>query len=130
MASPNGNRGPYHVGIICALAKEKAAVQAMLDEEHSRLQRASEDDNDYTFGRMGLHNVVIACSGVMGVVSATAVAVNMMRSFPIKVDLMVGLCGGLWSDAADIRLGDVIVSHPDGGHGGVVQWDFGKMEDG
>jgi hypothetical protein len=40
----------------------------------------------------------------------------------------VGICGGVWSERADIRLGDVVVSQPDGMHGGVVQWDFGKME--
>jgi nucleoside phosphorylase len=30
--------------------------------------------------------------------------------------------------SADIRLGDVVVSQPNGMHGGVVQWDFGKMD--
>jgi nucleoside phosphorylase len=52
----------------------------------------------------------------------------MMHSFPIKIGLIVGICGGVWSERADIRLGDVVVSEPDEMHGGVVQWDFGKME--
>lgn len=34
----------------------------------------------------------------------------------------------MWSNKADVRLGDVVVSKPEGVHGGVVQWDFGKME--
>lgn len=55
-----------------------------------------------------------------GKVSAAAVAKDMTRSFPIKVGLMVGICGGVWSNKADIRLGDVIVSQPAGQHGGVV----------
>ena len=40
----------------------------------------------------------------------------------------MGICGGVWSKKKDVRLGDVIVSQPDGTHGGVVQWDFGKLE--
>jgi len=120
----------YTVGIICALDVEKAAVEATLDEEHGRLEKAVGDDNAYTFGRIGEHNVVVAClpAGVMGKASAAVVAKDMMRSFPIKVGLMVGICGGVWSERADVRLGDVVVSQPHGVHGGVVQWDFGKME--
>jgi nucleoside phosphorylase len=121
----------YGVGIICALPKEKAAVDAMLDEEHPRLRPAAGDDNDYTFGKIGDHYVVVAClPGDMGTSSATSVATHMMRSFPIKIGLMVGICGGVPSEEHDIRLGDVVVSKPTGQHGGVVQWDFGKVEDG
>jgi nucleoside phosphorylase len=81
-------------------------------------------------GKIGAHNVVVAClpAGVMGKVSATAVAKDMKHSFPIEVGLMVGICGGVWSDNADIRLGDVVVSQPTGLHGGVVHWDFGTMD--
>jgi nucleoside phosphorylase len=131
MQTLNFSRDAYSVGIICALAKEKAAAKAMLDEEHPRLPPASGDDNDYTFGKIGVHGVVIAClPGVMGTTSASAVARDMMRSFPIKIGLMVGICGGVWSEDQDVRLGDVVVSKPTGQHGGVVQWDFGKVEDG
>ena len=123
-------RDSYNVGIICALDVEKAAVEATLDEEHGGVKKLAGDDNVYSFGRIGVHNVVIAClpAGVMGKASATAVAKDMMRSFPIKAGLMVGICGGVWSEKTDVRLGDVIVSQPDGMHGGVVQWDYGKME--
>jgi nucleoside phosphorylase len=91
------SRQSYTVGIICALDVEKTAVYATLDEEHGRVEKAEGDDNAYTFGRIGAHNVVVAClpAGVMGTVSATAVAKDMMRSFPIKVGLMVGICGGV-----------------------------------
>ena len=34
----------------------------------------------------------------------------------------------MWSEKHDVRLGDVVVSQPEGQHGGVVQWDYGKME--
>ncbi|KAK5684545.1 hypothetical protein LTS10_004415 [Elasticomyces elasticus] len=90
----------------------------------------SGDDNSYSFGRIGQHDVVIAClpAGVTGKASAATVAKDMMRSFPIRVGFMVGIGGGVWSDKKDVRLGDVVVSQPDGIHGGVVQWDFGKIQ--
>lgn len=44
----------------------------------------------------------------------------------IKFGLMVGIGGGVPSVELDIRLGDVVVSHPYQQHGGVVQYDFGK----
>jgi nucleoside phosphorylase len=122
----------YQIGIICALALEKAAVEAILDEEHPRLEKKEHDVNDYTLGRIGVHNVVIAClpAGLLGNGPAATVASNMRRSFPIKFGLMVGVGGGVWSKTSDIYLGDVVVSQPGGLHGGVVQWDFGKMEKG
>jgi hypothetical protein len=54
----------------------------------------------------------------------------MERSFPIKFGLMVVIGGGAWSKKTDIRLGDVVISQPEGSHGGVVQWGFGRMENG
>jgi nucleoside phosphorylase len=125
-------REAYTVGIVCALAIEKAAAIAMLDDEHERLPSALGDENDYTFGTIGAHGVVIAClpAGTTGTVSAAVVARDMTRSFPIRIGLMVGVAGGVWSDEVDVRLGDVVVSQPNGQHGGVVQWDFGKTEAG
>ena len=130
MSSLSRNHDAYKVGIICALPLEKAAVTAMLDEEHPRLPNKEGDDNDYTLGKIGEHNVAVAClpAGMTGKASAATVAADMLRSFPIKVGLMVGIGGGVPSKSADIRLGDVVVSQPTGMHGGVVQWDFGKME--
>lgn len=45
----------------------------------------------------------------------------------IRFGLMVGIGGGVPSQKNDIRLGDVVVSQPDQGHGGVIQHDFGKV---
>jgi nucleoside phosphorylase len=45
---------------------------------------------------------------------------------PTRFRLMVGIGGGVPSEEADIRLGDVVVSTPHTTHGGVVQYDFGK----
>jgi nucleoside phosphorylase len=97
----------YQIGIICALAHEKAAVEAMLDEEHPRLKRKEHDVNDYTLGRIGVHNVAIAClpAGLLGNGPAAIVAKDMECSFPIKFGLIVGIGGGVWSKKADLRLG-------------------------
>jgi hypothetical protein len=69
----------YQIGIICALAPEKAAVEAMLDEEHPRLKRKEHDVNGYTLGRIGVHNVAIAClpAGLLGNGPAVVVAKDM-----------------------------------------------------
>jgi nucleoside phosphorylase len=129
MAQPPRTHEDYQIGIICALATEKAAMVAILDELHPKLKKENGDENEYTLGRVGVHNVVIAClpAGLMGNGPAAIVANNMQRSFPIKFGLMVGVGGGVWSTNNDVRLGDVVVSQPTGTHGGVVQWDFGKM---
>ncbi|KAI4767751.1 purine and uridine phosphorylase [Aureobasidium sp. EXF-3400] len=120
----------YGIGIICALLEEKAAMEMMLDEEHENLEQKSGDHNSYTLGRIGKHNVVIAClpGGHQGKAAAATVAVHMMYSFPIKLGLMVGIGGGVPSQVPTIRLGDVVVSMPEGTHGGVIQYDLGKLE--
>ncbi|KAH0263468.1 purine and uridine phosphorylase, partial [Aureobasidium melanogenum] len=130
MASSCLPREAYAIGIICALFEEKAAVEAMLDEGHEALDQKSGDTNSYTFGKIGKHNVVIAClpGGQQGKAAAATVAKDMTRSFPIKLGLMVGIGGGVPSQVPDIRLGDVVVSLPVGTHGGVIQYDLGKME--
>lgn len=132
MVHPHRTHDDYQIGIICALAIELAAMIAMLDESHPGLKKQNGDNNEYTLGRISVHNVVIASlgAGSMGTVPAATVATNMQRSFPIKFGLMVGVGGGVWSEKNDIRLGDVVVSQPTGVHSGVVQWDFGKMEKG
>jgi nucleoside phosphorylase len=119
----------YTVGWICALPTELAAAEEMLDEEHQALPQDPTDSNSYTFGRVGLHNVVIAClpAGQMGTNPAATVATQMQSSFRgIRFGLMVGIGGGVPSDEADIRLGDVVISQPYKQLGGVVQYDFGK----
>jgi nucleoside phosphorylase len=126
MSQVSRTRNDYQIGIICALAVEKAAVEAMLDgEPHPSLEkqeRDSSDSNDYTLGQIGVHNVAIAClpAGLMGNGPAAVVASDMRRSFPIRFGLMVGIGGGVWSEENDIRLGDTVVCIPHGKHGGVV----------
>lgn len=132
MTLPLRNHGSYRIGIICVLATERAAIIAMLDEIHPRIRNHPGDDNEYFFGRIGIHNVVITClpAGLLDKTSAATVAKDMSRSFAIEFGFGVGIGSGVWSQGTDVRLGDVVVSHPVGKHGGVVQWDFGKVEKG
>ncbi|KAI0187034.1 purine and uridine phosphorylase [Astrocystis sublimbata] len=120
----------YTVGWICTLSLEHIAAVAFLDEKHHALaDQDPADHNSYTLGRYGRHNTVIAVvpPGDCGVASAACVARDMMRSFPnIRFGLMVGIGGGAPSRDNDIRLGDVVVSIPGKGRGGVVQFDMGK----
>ncbi|KAJ4285976.1 hypothetical protein N0V90_013542 [Kalmusia sp. IMI 367209] len=52
---------------------------------------------------------------------------QMKSAFPsTRFSLMVGIGGGVPSEEADIRLGDVVVSIPHDVHSGVVQYDLGK----
>lgn len=124
------NPKDYTVGWICALPTEYLAAQEFLDEEHDKPDSLpAHSKNDYTLGRIGRHNVAIATMplGEYGTASAARVAEEMLHSFPnIRVGLMVGIGGGAPSDRHDIRLGDVVVSIPGNGYGGVLQFDFGK----
>ncbi|KAL2844259.1 hypothetical protein BJX68DRAFT_277842 [Aspergillus pseudodeflectus] len=120
----------YNVGWICALAEEMAAARAMLDEEHPSLpQDLRADNNNYVLGRIGSHNIVLAClpSGVTGTTSAAVVANRMRSTFQgLRFGLMVGIGGAAPSETDDVRLGDVVVGTPHGRYSGVVQYDFGK----
>ncbi|WYZ38366.1 hypothetical protein EsH8_III_000280 [Colletotrichum jinshuiense] len=120
----------YTVGWICAITVESVAARAFLDEEHAGpRQVAQHDNNSYVLGKIGSHNVVVAAlpEGEYGTTSAATVANNMLHSFPnVRIGLMVGIGGGAPSQKHDIRLGDVVVSKPGGGNGGVFQYDFGK----
>jgi nucleoside phosphorylase len=123
----------YTVGWICALPVELKASIAMLDERHPPLSQETFDTNCYTLGRIGTHNVAMAClpAGHTGNNAAATVAVQIRRTFPsLRFGLMVGIGGAAPSAEHDIRLGDIIVSKPDTNSGGVIQYDFGKTLEG
>ena len=124
------NPDKYTVGWICALPTEHLAARAFLDEEHTRPEFVhTNDNNNYTLGRVGKHNVVIAVlpMGEYGTVPAASVARDMVHTFSnIRIGLMVGIGGGAPSKRHDIRLGDIVVSIPHDGSSGVFQYDFGK----
>ncbi|KAF7586994.1 hypothetical protein BBP40_007886 [Aspergillus hancockii] len=45
----------------------------------------------------------------------------------IRFGLVVGIGGGVPSNDVHIGLGDIVVSKPTNSHGGVMQYDYGKM---
>ncbi|KAL3442025.1 nucleoside phosphorylase domain-containing protein [Aspergillus insuetus] len=119
----------YRIGWICALPIELAAAEAMLDQVHDSLPNRLEDENTYILGSIAKHSIVVAClpAGVYGTTSATSVATHMKISFPaLRFCLLVGIAGGAPGPQADIRLGDIVVSKPTAGYGGVIQYDYGK----
>jgi hypothetical protein len=120
----------YTVGWICAISTEYVAAQAFLDEKHDSPEYVSQNDNNiYTLGRVWKHKVVIAVlpDGEYGIAAAANVARDMLHSFPnVRIGLMVGIGGGAPSLTHDMRLGDIVVSAPRDGKGGVFQYDSGK----
>jgi nucleoside phosphorylase len=122
----------YTIAILCALPIELAAAQTLLDQTHPTPSGPPGEANDghaYTFGSIGDHNVVIGClsAGRTGLVSAASAARGMSAKFRnLRFGLMVGIGGGVPSSRNDVRLGDVVVSQPHDGHGGVIQYDFGR----
>ncbi|KAK4220411.1 hypothetical protein QBC38DRAFT_462674, partial [Podospora fimiseda] len=75
----------YSVAWIAALPIERAAAEAMLDEEHAPptgFIRHQSDTNSYTWGRVGEHNLVIVslAAGVYGTTSATTTASHLLAS--------------------------------------------------
>lgn len=120
-------RESYVIGWIAALPKEGVAARVMLDEIHAGLGQQPQDENEYTLGRIGKFNVVLATLPQTGKASAAVSATNLQRAFPnVKYMLLVGIGGGVpFPESKDIRLGDIVVSS-DNTHGGVIQYDFGK----
>ncbi|GIZ49968.1 hypothetical protein CKM354_001298400 [Cercospora kikuchii] len=114
MEAPNP-RSKYKIGVICALPHERTAVESILDAHHVPLPAVANDVNTYSFGSVGLHNVVVASlgSGSYGTVSAAEVANDIRHSFPaIKLGFMVGIASAApqpFAKNGDVRLGNVVV---------------------
>lgn len=128
----------YSIGWITALALERAAATALLDERHEApagFKQHLADTNSYTWGRIGEHNIVIASlpAGVFGQVTAATTASNLLSTLPqIRIGLLVGIGGGVSrpDQDRDIRLGDIVVGQPQGTNGDIVQYDLGKARPG
>ena len=117
----------YTIGWICAFPVELGAAIKALDEQHADLPYDLQHGNLYTLGNISGHNVVVVClpAGQIGTSSATSVLEQTKSIFPkLLCALMVGVGGG--APRPGLHLGDVVVSHPEGGHGGVIQYDLGK----
>ncbi|KAF5591594.1 ankyrin repeat [Fusarium subglutinans] len=123
----------YTIGWICALTKELIAAKAFLDVVHDSVNNAAvNDDNKYTLGSIGKHNVVIAVLpyGQYGLVNAAAALKDMTRTFSnLRAVLMVGIGGGA-PGIKDIRLSDIVVGSPGRNNSGVIQYDYGRAVQG
>jgi hypothetical protein len=78
-----------------------------------RLTSPLYDNNTYTFGHIGHHNVVIAClpKGKCGLTSAASVSRDMLRSFTsILFGLMVGIGGGA-PRPEEVKVADEMKGH-------------------
>ncbi|KAF5699653.1 vegetatible incompatibility het-e-1 [Fusarium mundagurra] len=114
----------YTIAWICALPKELAAAQAVLDEVHELLPKQKNDTNSYILGSIACHNIVIACLPIdgYGTNNAANVLTHLTRTFTsISLSLMVGIGGGVPCQNYDIRLGDIVIGTQ------VVQHDLMKI---
>lgn len=120
----------YIIAIIYVKPIEMNAITVMVDEFHESVPIRLADENEYTLGRIGKHNVVIAGPprGAQGKAAAADVVSRIRLTFPnIRMGLLVGIGGGAPSPPErDVRLGDVVVGAPESGPA-VVQYDLGKQ---
>ncbi|KAK2041789.1 hypothetical protein LZ31DRAFT_596933 [Colletotrichum somersetense] len=124
------SNGDYTVAWVCALPSEMAAAKAMLEVVHKPLSMNPNDTNQYVFGSIDHHNIVIVCLSPeqYGTTRAAILANKMRWNFPsICIQLAVGIGGGVPSKG-DMRLGDVVVSSGTVYFPHVTKGDFGTIE--
>ena len=124
------SRDDYGIAVICALEIEADAVRAMFDETWKNYPKVKNDQNAYTVGRIGDHNVVLAHMPGIGKANSANVAASVGKSFQeIRLGLLVGICGGMpfirerhyKPREVDVFFGDVIISTE------VFQYDLGQQ---
>ena len=95
---------------------------AILDKFYCILPPQNSNPNNYSFGCIRVHNLVITCLpvGTTGIGPIAVVANNISCSFSIKISLIVGIREEVLSKKSNIYLGDITVSKPIGNHSGVV----------
>ncbi|KAL4796120.1 nucleoside phosphorylase domain-containing protein [Aspergillus venezuelensis] len=119
----------YHVACFTVLAVEFTAIEAALDRPHQRpFVIDPRDPNQYAFGEIAGHNVVVCLSGRPGPDPIAASAADLQRTFhDIRYALLVGIGGGVPGISCDIRLGDVVVATPGHLSSGIAHYDQGKQ---
>lgn len=129
-------RDEYTVGWYCPLAMpEMQASRLMFDmKEHQPISLPEKPTFLYTYGEMNGHNVVMATAPAtdMGITPAALVTSEMRTLHTrLKFCLLVGVGGAVpRPESRDVRLGDVVAGVPyrEAQHGGVIQYDFGKVK--
>lgn len=120
-------REDFEIGIICPLPREYNAVSLIFDEfwdeDGDRYGKVAGDHNNYTTGRIGNYNVVLALLYRMGTTKATSAAQSMRLSYnQLRLTLLVGICGGVPRVGdSEVLLGDVVISKA------IVEYDFGRQ---
>src|SRR5215471_21072982 len=93
---PPSGPDDFEIAVICALPSEANAVEGLFDKiwEDDTIEKARGDNNTYTVGLIGRHNVVLAWMPRMGKSNASKVANSLSFTFGrIKLALVVGICG-------------------------------------
>jgi nucleoside phosphorylase len=128
MAKRPASREEFHVAIVCASTSEFDAISSLIDEfwdeDGFSYGKAQGDNNSYSTGRIGKHNVVMVLLPSMGKVNAAMAAAHLQISYrQIRLALLVGICGAVpYTEAhEEILLGDVIISTS------IIQYDLGKQ---
>ena len=120
------------IAILTALAKEHAAVRALLDHPVAHTETDQKGTRHYMFGTMpasngGVHTLALAMVGVGNNISAAATT-QLLNDLPtVHTVILSGIAGGVphVSKAEDhVRLGDIVVSS----EYGIIQYDFVKEE--
>ncbi|KAJ0421203.1 nucleoside phosphorylase domain-containing protein [Aspergillus carlsbadensis] len=119
----------YRVACITIIAEEFAAFEQMFDARHTPPIGIDErDPNNYEFGEVAGHNVVLCAAAQAGTGWAATTATNFWRTFKgINLGLLVGIGAGVPSSNRDIRLGDVVVAAPGQLSNGITHYDHGKQ---
>lgn len=119
------------IGIITALPKEYAAVNALLENSGDYEVPGDGAGRRYRLGttpaaRDGQHEVVLSLAIGMGNNFAATQATLLLEHFPsVTSIIMVGIAGGVpYPEKPDehVRLGDIVISN----QVGVIQYDFDK----
>ncbi|KXJ84920.1 hypothetical protein Micbo1qcDRAFT_210341 [Microdochium bolleyi] len=125
------DRNHFTIGWICAINTECIAAQMMFDKVLGKPEDVpSNNANAYSFGRIARHKVVVALlpHRQYSIAAAAGVVKDMIRTFPIRNMLIVGITGSAprHNHEPDIRLGDVVVSSPGNSNSGVLHYGYGK----
>ncbi|KAK1150172.1 hypothetical protein N8T08_000071 [Aspergillus melleus] len=119
----------YYVACITVIPEEFAAFSQVLRVKHTAPRDIDKKDpNQYMFGEIAGHNIVLCTSGTQGPHNAAETATNLRWSFhKIRFALLVGIGGGAPSSTCDIRLGDIVVAAPGRTSNGITHHDFRKQ---
>lgn len=122
------HRGDFRIALLCALPLEADAVNAVFDkrwdDDGEAFGKAPRDQNAYSTGTIGRHNVVLAYMPSMGKEAAASVAANLRTSFQgLQLAIVVGICGGVPTTPTGdkIFLGDIVIGE------GIILYDFGRQ---